>query len=172
MEKINKKIICISIIVLGAAALFHMIKSSSLIQNALIDEELYALQAAGMKGFVYLLLVLSVAFVLVTGYKFFRLREREHIYAVGIICAVLLFVTAANGVTFLGRMGSSDIGDTDLVKMVTAFFLYMGGAKVSGYMYLGTSIWVIVDLLKSNPKAPKAPEAVESEGFMGAGQED
>ena len=149
MKRTNKKVICIGMIVLSIIAMINLSKSGSIISTAIMDNDLFESQVQGMRALMYFMLVIGIAFLGLTGYRYFRIKEKENIYAVGLICAVLMLITAYNGLAFFGNVLDIDHIEAP-IKVVGAFVGYLGISKLSAYISLGAGICAAFVLFKGN----------------------
>lgn len=164
MKRIDKKIVYVITAVMGFIAVFNMMKSKSLISMAMTDSQLIETQAVDMKTFMYLTILLSVCFIGLLGYKFFYMKEKDYVYAVAMVCAVLLLITVCNGAVFFGAVVSAEYVDEEQsLRILKAFLSYMGASKLSGLTFLGTVVWTIYRFVKGDKTEPKKVLLLETD---------
>ncbi len=168
MERMNKKMICIGMIVIGVIAMINLSKSGSIISTSVLDNDMFESSVPGLKVLMYFMIVISICFLGIAGYKYFRMGEKENIYAVGIICAVLMLITACNGLAFYGNVLNIDDVEQP-ITVVGAFVGYLGISKLAGYISLGAGIWAGFVLFKGDNSIKNITNeraAIANEGFI------
>lgn len=149
MKKINKKVICICIIAMSVIAMINLSKSGSIISTAIIDDKLFQSKVPGLEAQMYMMLTMSLMFLVPIGYKIFYMKEKENIYVAGLICMVLMLITSFNGIAFFGSVLDVDHIEQS-INLVGAFIGYLGISRLSAYICLGTGIAAVLTLFKGN----------------------
>ena len=156
MKKADKRTLYIVTSILAVIAIINMLKANSLISSAINNPDNFTESALKMSIFMYLIILLSVLFIGLLGYKFFYLKEKDHVYAAAMICGCLLFLTACNGALFFGGIAkAADMDGAQAASMIKSFLNYMGVAKLSGLTFFGTAAWTLYRLVSSTVSVPK-----------------
>ncbi len=144
MIKIDRKIIYIAIIAFGLFACINLFMTGSAVSVLLEDEDYSAMKAGSMHLFMYLLILLSLAFIGLIGYKLFGEKERIHIYFAALIFGVVTLMMGINGASLFGKVLNIDIiSDSEgaMLSFVKNFFNYLGLYKYAGLGSLGVALW-------------------------------
>ena len=137
--KVERKMVYIIILIVGILAVINMLKTNSLV-NGMLQQTGDQMEPGGFKFFMCIVAVCSLVLVVLLLYKYFIQKEKEHIYAIGIICSILLLLTAYQGFVYFSGADGGAVNEAGVIRTVKAFIYYLGVSKLSGYSFLATMV--------------------------------